>query len=181
MGRVIPNENSFIGFVPEGDPNFPVDFNTPTEGEIAAAVDVTCFVSSITASAQGNTIPTPSLCSLFETSVPGTSQATFQGDFYRDDDDTTPDEAWNLLPRNTKGIFYISRFGGTGTDYRPTAGEPVEAWPVHVTSRAAGPLSSNTPQTFSITCAINEEPAENATVQVGVLMSVDADKSKSSK
>jgi hypothetical protein len=157
MGRIIPNENCWIGF----SETLPVNLTAPTVLEITGATTLTPLVSSITANAQGNTVPTPSLDSLFETSVPGTSQATFQGDFYRDD---IADTAWETLERNTKGVFYISRFGGTGTDNKPIATESLEVWPVHVTSRTAGPLASNTPQTFTITCAVNTEPAENATV-----------------
>lgn len=164
MARVIPNENTWIAFATTR----PATPAQPSVAELTAATDVTCFVMSINASAQGNTVPTPSLCSLFETSVPGTSQATFQGDFYRDDtkvgQDIT-DVAWNLLPRGTKGYFYISRFGGTGTDARPVAGEAVEVWPVQITSRAAGALSSNTAQTFTVNAAVNEEPWETAEVK----------------
>lgn len=157
MGRVIPNENSWIGF----SETRPASLTAPTVAEINGATDLTCLISSINASAQGNTVPTPSLCSLFETTVPGTSQATFTADLYRDDLD---DAGWELLARNEKGYFYISRFGGTGANHKPVSGQPVEVWPVHVTSRTAGPLASNTPQTFTVTCAVNEEPAEDATV-----------------
>lgn len=165
MSRVIPNENSYIGFTPEGDANYPADIHAPTAAEVMASIDLTCYTSSINAMAQGNAIPTPSLCSLFETSVPGTSQAQFSGEFYRDDDTAgVGDLAWDTLPRNAKGVFFISRFNGTGPAYQPQTGEKVEVWPVHITSRAAGPLASNTPQTFNSTAAVNEEPAEDAVV-----------------
>lgn len=161
MGRIIPNENTWIGW--SATP--PVNLAAPTTAEIAAATDLTCLISTINASAQGNAIPTPDLCTLFEKSVPGTSQATFTADFYRDDVD---DVAWEALPRNQKGVFYISRFGGTGANHEPVALQPVEVWPVHVTSRTASPLASNTPQTFTVTCSVPEEPAEDAVVAVGV-------------
>jgi len=61
-------------------------------------------------------------------------------------------------------VFYISRFGGNGPEHRPTTGDKVEVWPVQITSRAAAALSSNTAQTFTVTAAVNEEPAEDATV-----------------
>lgn len=157
MARVIPNEKTWIAF----SATAPANLQSPTTTELAAATDITCLCSSINASAQGNAIPTPDLCSLFETSITGTSSATFTADFYRDDED---DVAWELFTRGTRGVVYISRFGGTGTNHRPIASESVEVWPIEVTSRTAGPLSSNTPQTFSITCAVNLEPAEDATV-----------------
>lgn len=159
MARVIPNEKSWIAF----SETPPAVLGAPTTIELTAATDITCLISSINASAQGNAIPTPDLCSLFEKSITGTSSATFTADFYRDDESDT---AWELFPRGVRGVMYISRFGGTGADHQPVTGESLEVWPIEVTSRAAGPLSSNTPQTFTITCAVNEEPAEDATVGV---------------
>jgi hypothetical protein len=165
MGRIVPNERTWVGF----SETRPVNPAAPTEAEIESAIDLTCLVQSINASAQGNTIPTPSLCSLFETSVPGTSQATFQGDFYRDDTvvsgkSNAADLAWTLLPRGKKGFFFISRFGGTGPSKEPQAGEKVEVWPIQITSRTAGALASNTAQTFTTNAAVNENPWEDATV-----------------
>jgi len=157
MARVIPNENTWIGF----SDVVPVNPAAPTTAELTGATDITCLCSTINASAQGNAIPTPDLCSLFEKSIVGTSTATFTADFYRDDE---IDAAWDLFPRGTRGVVYISRFGGSGTDHKPITGDSLEVWPVEVTSRTAGPLSSNTPQTFTVTCAVNEEPAEDATV-----------------
>lgn len=166
--RIIPNENTWIGWVEFAD--IPVDIESPTVAEVALAIDVTCYVMSLNASAQGNTVPTPALCSLFETSVAGTSQASFTGEFYRDAYQTTPsgplydDVAWKTFTRGTDGAFIISRFGGQGPNKEPIAAQECEVWPVEITSRAAGPLSSNTVQTFSVTAAVNTEPAETAVV-----------------
>jgi len=157
MARVIPNENTWIGF----SDTIPANISSPTAADIGTATDITCLCSTINASAQGNAIPVPDLCTLFEKSIVGTSSATFTADFYRDDVD---DAAWELFPRGTRGVVYISRFGGSGIGHKPIAADTIEVWPVEVTSRAAGPLSSNTPQTFTVTCAVNEEPAEDATV-----------------
>src|SRR5262245_48947382 len=128
MARIIPNENTWIGFVAGGT----VANQAPTVAQIAAAVDLTGFCISLNASSRGNTVPTPSFDSLFETSTAGTSAATFDADFYRDDD---LDTAWETLPRGTPGTFIISRFGGTGADNLPVADDNVEVWPVMVTSR----------------------------------------------
>jgi hypothetical protein len=157
MARVIPNENTWIAF----SETMPANIGAPTLADLGTATDITCLCSTINASAQGNAIPTPDLCTLFEKSIVGTSSATFTGDFYRDDID---DAAWEMFPRGTRGVVYISRFGGSGTGHMPTTGDTMEVWPVEVTSRAAGPLSSNTPQTFTVTCAVNEEPSEDAVV-----------------
>jgi hypothetical protein len=158
MARIIPNENTWVGFAAAGAIT---NISAPTAAQVAAATDLTGFVISLNASSRGNTVPTPSFDSLFETSAPGTSAASFDIDLYRDDDD---DAAWDLLPRGTEGFFIISRFGGTGTDNLPIATDVVEIWPVTVTSRTMANMSSNTVLTFTVSCAVNIEPDEDATV-----------------
>jgi len=158
MARIIPNENTWIGFAASGAI---ASISAPTAAEITAATDVTPYVISLNASSRGNTVPTPSFDTLFETTTTGTSAATFDADFYRDDEE---DDAWELLPRGTRGFFIISRFGGSGTDQKPIAGDTVEVWPVSVTSRTMANMSNNTVQTFTVSCAVNIEPAEDATV-----------------
>jgi hypothetical protein len=156
MGRIIPNENSWIGFSA-----VIADISAPKAAEVTGAIDLTDFIVTINAGTTGNTVPTPSLKRLFEPSVPGTATGQFTSDMYRDDEG---DDAWDLLPRNTKGFFLIKRFGGTGPDNAPAVGETVEVWPVHVSSRAGSAMSSNTAQTFTLTCSIPSEPNEDATV-----------------
>jgi hypothetical protein len=158
MARVIPNEETWFGFSPTM-PTAPTLI--PSAAEIAAATDLTGLLMGLNASSQGNTVPTPSFDSLFETSIVGTSQASFTADFYRDD---TTDAAWDLFPRGTVGVFYISRFGGTGANQMPIAGDPVEVWPVMVVSRTAANMANNTVQSFTITCSVNIEPNESAII-----------------
>ena len=157
MGRVIPNEQTWVGFAT----TIASSTLAPTAAEVTAADDLTPFLMSLNASAQGNQVPTPSFDSLFETSIVGTSQATFAADFYRDD---TADTAWETLPRGTKGYFIISRFGGSGTDQKPIAGDIVEVWPVEIVSRTAANMQNNSVQTFSINAAVNTPPAESIAV-----------------
>lgn len=154
MSRIIPNENSWIGFA-----TAVADIHAPTAAELSAAIDLTDFIVTINASTTGNTVPTPSLKTLFETSIPGTAAAQFTADMYRDDED---DLGWETLPRGTKGFFLISRFGGTGPANRPATTQKLEVWPVHVSSRAGGALTSNTAQTFTLTCSVPQEPDEDA-------------------
>lgn len=160
MSTLIPNENCWIGFATAMPASATL---VPSAAEVAAAVELTEFVISITANATGNTVPIPNLKSLFERSIPGTSSAQFSAEMYRDED-PTKDLAWNTLVRNTGGVFYIARFGGTGTGLLPIATDIVEVWPVRITSRAASPMSSNTAQTFSLTCSVPEEPNEAAVI-----------------
>jgi hypothetical protein len=158
MARIIPNENTWIGFAAA---NSITNINAPTAAQVAAAIDLTAYTISLNASSRGNTVPTPSFDSLFETSTAGTSSATFDADFYRDDE---ADDAWEALPRGTRGFFLISRFGGSGTDNLPIAGDSVEVWPVMITSRTMANMASNTVLTFTASCSVNIEPDEDATV-----------------
>ncbi len=156
MARLIPNERTWIGFA-----TTVANIAAPTAAEVAAATDLTAFCVSLNAASQGNTVPTPSFDTLFETSVPGTVQAQFQADFYRDDEN---DDAWDTLPRGTNGFFIISRFGGAGADNLPIATDKVEVWPVKVTSRTMQNMASNQVQMFSVQCSVPVEPSEASTV-----------------
>jgi hypothetical protein len=160
MARIIPNENTWVGFA-----TTVASLNSPTTAEVAAAVDLTPYVISINASSSGNTVPTPSFDSLFETSIAGTVQASFSADFYRDDDPGVGgDLAWKTLPRRTSGFFIISRFGGAGTGNLPIASDKVEVWPTLIVSRTMANMSNNTVMTFTATASVPREPAEAATV-----------------
>jgi hypothetical protein len=158
MARLIPNENTWVGFAPAASIT---NIAAPTAAQVAAAENLTPLLISLNASSRGNTVPTPSFDTLFETSTTGTSAATFDADFYRDDED---DAAWELLQRGVRGFFLISRFGGTGTNNLPVATDEVEVWPVTITSRSMANMSNNTVLTFTVSCAVTKEPAEDAVV-----------------
>ena len=161
MAKIIPNQNTWIGY----RSTFANAATTlvPTDAELSGGgtIDLTPFVISLNAASQGNIVPTPSLDSLFETSIQGTSQATFSGDFYRDD---TNDDAWDAFHRGDAGYFFISRFGGSGTNKVPIADEMVEVWPVRIVSKTMANMANNTVETFTLTCSVPVEPNEAATV-----------------
>ena len=157
MSRIIPNKQSFIGFTATA----PANLDAPTEAEIDASTNLTPLVASITASSTGQPVPVPSLDSLYNSSITGTVDAQFSADLYRDD---AADTAWDALPRGTRGYFFISRFGGTGTDMKPRSGQTCEVWPVQVTTRGASAMASGQVQTFTIQCGVPEEPSEDAVV-----------------
>jgi hypothetical protein len=160
MSTLIPNENCYIAF----SETLPAAADlVPKAAEVAAADELTEFFISLTANSTGNTVPIPNLKSLFERSIPGTSTATFTAEMYRDSVQAD-DVAWNTLARNTAGVFYVARFGGTGAGLLPIALDHVEVWPVRVTSRTASAMTSNTAQTFTLTCSVPEEPNEDAVV-----------------
>lgn len=158
MARIIPNEESWVGFAP-----VVATISAPATSEITAAINLTPYLISINASSQGNIVPTPSIDTLFETSIAGTVQASFTADFYRDDS-AGGDLAWSTLPRKTSGFFLISRFGGKGTKYEPQTGDKVEVWPVLVVSRTMSNMSNNTVMTFTMTASVPQEPDEAAVV-----------------
>ena len=157
MARLIPNESTWVGFAT----TIAATDLEPTAAEVAAATVVTPLLISLNASSTGNTVPTPSFDTLFETSVPGTVSAQFSADFYRDDAD---DDAWDAFPRGTTGFMIISRFGGSSTANLPIAADEVEVWPITVTSRTMQNMASNQVLMFSLTCSIPEEPNEAAIV-----------------
>lgn len=153
MGRIIPNDQTFIGFAT----TLTGSKAAPKVADVTGAVDLTHLTMSLNASATGNVVPTPSFDTLFETSIIGTSAATFTGDFYRDD---TTDLAWETLPRGQKGFFIITRFGGKPS----TAADKCEVWPVIVVSRSMTNMANNTVESFTLTCSVPDEPAEAAVV-----------------
>jgi hypothetical protein len=159
MARLIPNENTRVHFlltIADEDLN-------PTTTELGDGVDLTDFLVTLDASSTGNTVPTPSFASLFETSISGTVTATFTAEFYRDDENDT---AWETLPRATNGFFVVSRFGYSGTGGEPETGDVVEVWPVRLTARSAMALTNNEAQRFGIEAAIPVEPNEDAVIAV---------------
>lgn len=158
MARLIPNESTWVGWV---DTIADTTGLTATAAEVGGATVVTPWLISLNATSQGNTVPTPSFDTLFETTIPGTVSAQFSADFYRDDEN---DLAWDTLPRGTTGYFLISRFGGSGTDNLPIAADEVEVWPVTVTSRTMQNMASNQVLMFSLMCSVPEEPNEAATI-----------------
>lgn len=159
MAKIIPNAQTYVGFATSV-----ANINAPTAAEITAAVDLTGLTISLNASSQGNVVPTPTFDTLFETSIVGTSTASFSADFYRDST-LAQDKAWTALPRGTNGYFVISRFGGSGSpNHKPITSDVVEIWPVAVVSRTMANMANNTVQNFTVTCAVPVQPNEGATV-----------------
>lgn len=156
MARLIPNETTKVHFV-----GTIADITAPTVAEIDGGTDLTSFLVTLESSTSGQTVPTPSFDSLFETNIPGTASATFTAEFYRDDE---TDTAWTTLPRQTEGNIVIARFGWSSGSDSPSAGDDCEVWPVRVITRSALALTNNEVQRFNLECAVPTEPAEDATV-----------------
>ena len=160
MATMIPNANCWIGF----SPTLPAAVTLiPKLAEITAAVDLTEYVISLTASMTGNTVPVPALDSRFERTIPGTLTAQFSAEMYREAI-TAQDLAFTNLPIDQNGVFYISRFGGLGVDKRPITADKVDVWVVKVSAATDSPISSNTAATFSLTCSVPQPPKIGAVV-----------------
>ena len=157
MARLIPNETTKVHFVPEIE-----DIEAPTVTEISDGTDLTNFLVTLEASTTGQTVPTPTFDSLFETNVPGTVSATFTAEFYRDSEEDT---AWETLPRGENGYFVIARFGWSSEDNAdPETGDDCEVWPVRIITRSAMALTNNEVQRFNLEASVPVEPAEDASV-----------------
>lgn len=151
MAKLLPNKKVWVGFK-SSITNGATTTMQVTAADVSGATDLTPYLISITASAAGNTVPTPALDSLFETSVSGTVQAQFTMDLYRDDTDQT---VFNALARGVSGFVMISR-----NDPAPATPDIVEAWPITITARTPNAMTSNTAQTFTVTCAVTKAPNE---------------------
>lgn len=153
MGRFIPNEETWVGFAA----TLVGTVDAPTVADVDGAVDLTHFITSLNAMAQGQEVPTPAFDTLFETSIPGTAKGSFTADFYRDD---SADTAWTTLPRATEGFFIIARFGGKPD----SVADKCEVWPVRVLSRAMGNMTNNAVVSFTVTASVPDVPGEDAVV-----------------
>ena len=159
MARLIPNENTQVFLVPTiADAAL-----NPTVTEVSGGQELTDFLVTMDASTTGNTVPTPTFASLFETSISGTVSATLTAEFYRDDE---TDTAWDALPRGTNGYLVVARFGFTGGT--PTDADECEVWPIRVTSRSNMALTNNEVMRFGIEAGIPEVPNEAAIVSAAV-------------
>ena len=130
MGRFIPNENTWIGFAL----TLTGTKAAPKVADVTGAVNLTHFVTSLNATAQGNSVPTPAFDTLFETSVVGTSQGTFTADCYRDD---TTDTAEKSGPRG-----HVYDHQGNRVTCLPSNSHPLEhrCFCGHVTTAARSPF-----------------------------------------
>lgn len=133
----------------------------PTTSEIGAGTDLTPFLvrDGLKTPLGGNTIPTASVASQYNTTAPGPfGGQPVQVNLYRDD---TDDDAWDALPRGTTGFFVVGRFVGTGN---VAASDVVEVWPIAVISREPMDIADNEAQKFTATCSVPTEPTFDAVV-----------------
>lgn len=154
MARIIANKNTEVVFITP----VPADLEAIDDDDINGGVRLTQYMTSFDNATEGNEVDTPDFSTDFETSIPGTYSATVSAEFYRDDDN---DLAWDTLQRGVDGVFCIMRFG-------TTAGDPMEVYPVRVTSRSPVALANNESQRFNMEAAVPDPPLEDEDVPAGV-------------
>jgi len=153
--RFIPNENTWIGFAATQAGSMAA----PKLADVTGAVDLTKLVMGVTASTSGNSVPTPSFDTKFETSIAGTVTAQFSIDFYRDNV-VAADVAYSTFPRGTAGNVYIARTKG-GV---PVADDAIENWSIQVLSRSHPNMTNNTPVSITVAASCPEEAEEDAVI-----------------
>jgi len=161
MARYIPNQHSWFGFTPTA--NWTGTATAPKQTELAAAttINLTSLITGLTAATTGQAVPTPDFGNLFETSISGTVQATFQIDGYRDDTSATADALWTNLPRGVSGYITVALKASGGV---PAVADKVDVWPIQVLSRTVPNYTSGQVVACQITCAVPSVPGENVSV-----------------
>lgn len=145
--------------------------SAPTTTEINAGTDLTAFLKrdGLTTPKSGKTISLADVSSPFDK----TGAGTYGGDamtlkFYRDSVSGS-DTAWSTLvplsaaaPAGTEGFLVVRRFGGASVAF--ATGNVVEVWPVSVISREMDAIAENEAQSFTVMCAVTDEPDDGAVV-----------------
>jgi len=156
MARYIPNQHSWFGFAA----TLTGTVLAPKVADFTGAIVLTPLITGLTASSAGQAVPTPDFSNLFETSISGTVQATFQIDGYRDDVPGN-DLLWSTLPRGTSGYFFVALKSGGAV---PIATDKVDVWPIQVLSRTVPNYTSGQVVACQITAAVPQVPGENVAV-----------------
>lgn len=140
------------------------DISAPTVAEIAAGVDLTeqLLRDGLSLPQSGNTVDVAGAASKYN----ATDAGTYGGDpitasFFRDSV-AASDDAWDALPRGTRGYFVVSRF--EGSDQALAAADRVEVWPIVVISRSNRDIEQDGAYRFDVTCGVPTEPDDDAVV-----------------
>lgn len=140
------------------------DKSAPTIAEKNAGVNLTGALlrDGLSLPQSGNTIDVAGAASKYN----ATDAGTYGGDpitasFFRDSV-AANDDAWDTLPRGTRGYFVVSRF--EGSESALGAGDRVEVWPIVVISRSNRDIEQDGAYRFDVTCGVPTEPDDDAVV-----------------
>ena len=145
------------------------DMKKPTIAEMGAGIDLTGWLrqDGLNRAQEAATVDTATALDLFDTTDIGTRSGSFELTFYRDD---TDDDAWTELEIGTRCYMVVCPFKlkgaadpGTGLP-DPMAGDKVEVWKIAVSARSNAAIGKDAAQTFTVTCAVEVPPEDDAVV-----------------
>lgn len=141
-----------------------------TLAQLATAVDLTDWLlrDGLDTPLDGNTFDVAGAKSRYNATEAGTyGGQPIRLDWFRDSDEQD-DVAWDTLPRGTRGVFVIARFGHDGSSEDPLeVGDRVELWPATVISRAHRQIEADGAYRFHTSCSVPFEPNDDAEVVAG--------------
>ena len=145
------------------------DMKAPTAAEVNGAKDLTGWLrqDGLNRAQEAATVDTATALDLFDTTDIGTRSGSFELTFYRDD---TDDDAWEELEIGTRCYMIVCPFKLKGANDATTglpdaaAGDKVEIWKVAVSARSNAAIGKDAAQTFTVTCAVEVPPEDDAVV-----------------
>lgn len=141
-----------------------------TLAQLTAAVNLTDWLlrDGLNTPLDGNTIDVAGAANRYNATDAGTyGGQPITTSWFRDSDEAQ-DDAWDTLPRGTRGVFVIARFGHVGESLEPLeAGDRVELWPFVVISRNHMGIEQDAPYRFTTSCAVPYPPNDDAVVIAG--------------
>ncbi len=135
--------------------------SAPTEGEMAAATELSCETAEINGFAFKNSpIDVPDMCSTFVKNIPGEDKADSSSLTFYEDDTTNPIKT--ALAKGTEGYIVFFPYGITGAS--PQTGDVCEVWPVSVASNTREWSAGNDPARYMVEFTITDTPDQESEV-----------------
>lgn len=144
------------------------DIGSPTTGELAAAVDLSCLLpkDGWQPSNNSNAVDAGKLCQTFDAQVPGTWGGEIAAKFFRDSEEAN-DDAWTLFGDAYGETGYVVVRYGVPHDTNWENGQRVEVWPVQNGKAQMDPTATNTNARFSMTFYVPSQPDQQAVIVTG--------------
>lgn len=159
MSRIGSTGNIKLFYLPSvADPD------APTLAEIAAGVNLTDYLlrDGLSRPKSGNTIDVAGAATKYN----ATDAGTYGGDawtvsFFRDSE-AADDDAWDTLPRGTRGWWLVLPFDGS--DVAAAAGDRGECAEMVVISRSERDIEQDGAYRFDVSSGVPSEPEDDAVV-----------------
>ena len=123
------------------------DLSAPTEGEIAAGVELACYIpkDGVQFPSNRNMVPTGALCDTFDSESPGSDGGTLVITFKRKDRSDN-EVAWTTFKDGMVDGVLVFGFEGSNTE----SGDEVDTYEVVSHIPVRGNPAANTEQRFSV-------------------------------